>query len=386
MPGFMPPRRLLFLVTEDWYFVSHRLPMARAAQAAGFEVHVVTRVDRHGRQIEAEGFHLHPLQWRRGSANPIGFLLALYRIRSLYRRLDPDIVHHVAMQPSIMGSLAALGLPPARLNAMAGFGFAFTSKTLRARLVRTVLSALIRRLFNRHGSMLLVQNPDDRADAIALGLDASRIALIPGSGVDVEAFTPLPEPDEPITAAYVGRLLADKGLDALLAAHELLQKRGLSIRLLLAGEPDPANPASIPRSALEAWKRRPGVSVLGHVADIRTVWAKAHIAVLPSRREGLPMSLLEAAACGRPLVATDVPGCREIARDGINAILVPVDDPRALADGIERLATDRALRAHYGARSRQLVEAEFASTLIGREIVALYRQLLDSSPNENLPR
>lgn len=386
MPGFMPSRRLIFLVTEDWYFVSHRLPMARAAQAAGFEVHVVTRVDRHGGQIEAEGFHLHPLEWRRGSANPVGFLLGVYRIRSLYKKLAPDIVHHVAMQPSIMGSLAALGLSPARLNAVAGFGFAFTSKTLQARLVRTVLSVLMRNLFNRPGSMLLVQNPDDRADAVALGVDANRIALIPGSGVDVDALTPLPEPDGPITAAYVGRLLADKGLDALLAAHELLQHRGLPIRLLLAGEPDPANPASIPRSTMDAWKRRTGISVLGHVSDIRTVWADAHIAVLPSRREGLPMSLLEAASCGRPIVATDVPGCREIARDGVNAILVPVDDPVALAEGIARLASDPELRRRYGIQSRKLAETEFASALVGRAIVALYRQLIGSSPNENLPR
>src|SRR5581483_9354149 len=125
----MPPPRLLYLVTEDWYFMSHRLPMARAARAAGFEVHVATRVDRHGPQIEAEGFRLHPLTWRRGSINPLGFALALWRIRRFYKELGPDIVHHVAMQPSIMGSLAALGLPPARINAIAGFGFAFTSQT-----------------------------------------------------------------------------------------------------------------------------------------------------------------------------------------------------------------------------------------------------------------
>jgi len=370
--------RLLFLVTEDWYFVSHRLPMARAAQAAGFEVHVVTRVDRHGPQIEAEGFHLHPLSWRRGSANPAGFLLAIYRIRALYKELAPDIVHHVAMQPSIMGSLAALGLPLARLNAVAGFGFAFTSKTLRARLVRTALSRLIRGLFNRPGSILLVQNVDDRADAIGLGLDPDRIALIPGSGVDVDQLAPLPEPDGPVTVAFVGRLLADKGLHTLMAAHELLLRRGRPIRLLLAGEPDPANPASIPPATIDAWRQRSDVVVLGHVPDIRTVWAAAHIAVLPSRREGLPKSLLEAAACGRPLVATNVTGCREIARDGINAILVPVDDAAALADAIDRLAGDPELRRRYGAQSRRLAETEFSSARIGREIVALYQRLLGS--------
>ncbi len=370
--------RILFLVTEDWYFVSHRLPMARAAREAGFEVHVATRVDRHGFQIEAEGFHLHPLRWRRGSANPLGFLLAVHHIRTLYRLVQPELVHHVALQPSIMGSLAALGLPIVRLNAVAGFGFAFTSKTLRARLVRAALSGLMRGLFNRPLSVVLVQNPDDRAAAAALGLDADRIALIPGSGVEVDQLTLLPEPDGPMTAAYVGRLLADKGLHALMAAHELLIQRGRPIRLLLAGEPDPANPASIPPATVEKWGNQPGIGVLGYVADIRTVWAAAHIAVLPSRREGLPKSLLEAAACGRPLVATDVPGCREIARQGVNAILVPVDDAAALADAIDRLAGDPDLRRRYGAESRRLVESEFSSARIGGDIVALYRRLLQA--------
>jgi glycosyltransferase involved in cell wall biosynthesis len=370
------PTRLLFLVTEDWYFVSHRLPMARAAREAGFEVHVATRADRHGPAIEAEGFHLHPLNWRRGSANPLGFLVAIHHIRSLYRRLTPSLVHHVAMQPSIMGSLAALGLPMQTLNAVAGLGFAFTSDTVKARLVGTALKVLIRGLFNRPNSTVLVQNPDDRAAVAALGIAADKIVLIPGSGVDVDHLTPLPEPEGPATAAFVGRFLQDKGLRPLLEACSILAARGRPIRLLLAGEPDPANPASIPQTTIEAWKRQPGVTVLGYVADIRTVWSAAHIAVLPSRREGLPKSLLEAAACGRPLVATDVPGCREIAREGVNAILVPPDDAPALADAIDRLASDPELRRRYGAASRWLVEAEYSDSRVGRDIVALYRSLL----------
>jgi glycosyltransferase involved in cell wall biosynthesis len=377
----MPSPRILFLVTEDHYFVSHRLPMARAAREAGFEVHVATRVNRHGPQIEAEGFHLHPLDWRRGSLNPFGFLLAVRQIRKLYQRVAPDLVHHVALQPCIIGSLAATGLPLAQLNAVAGLGFAFTSKTLKARAIGMVLSGLMRGLFNRAGAAVLVQNPDDQAAVAALGLDAGKIAVIPGSGVDVDTFTPLAEPDGPITVAFVGRLLADKGLHALIAAHELLLQRQRPIRLLLAGEPDPANPASIPPATIAKWKALPGISLLGYVADIRTVWAAAHIAVLPSRREGLPKSLLEAAACGRPIVATDVPGCREIARSGVNAIVVPVDDAPALADAIDRLSGDPQLRGLYGAEGRWLVETEFSSARIGRDIVALYRKLLEKPNN-----
>ena len=175
---------------------------------------------------------------------------------------------------------------------------------------------------------------------------------------------------------FAGRLLGDKGVRALVAAHEILTRRGARTRLLLAGQRDPANPASIAAAEVDAWKRREGIEVLGHVSDIRKVWAAAHIAVLPSRREGLPKSLLEAAACGRPLVATDVPGCREIARAGVNALLVPVDDAAALADAIEQLARDPQLRKTLGQAGRLIVEHEFSDARIGRETVALYDRLL----------
>jgi glycosyltransferase involved in cell wall biosynthesis len=179
-----------------------------------------------------------------------------------------------------------------------------------------------------------------------------------------------------MTMAYAGRLLDDKGVRTLIAAQAALAARGTPVRLLIAGEADPANPASIPAAEIEGWRRQPGVEVLGHVSDIGSLWAKAHIAVLPSRREGLPKSLLEAAACGRPLIATDVPGCRQIARNGENALLVPPDDPRALADAIGRLAEDANMLRSFGAASRELVEREFATERIGPQIVALYRTLL----------
>jgi glycosyltransferase involved in cell wall biosynthesis len=190
-------------------------------------------------------------------------------------------------------------------------------------------------------------------------------------------LTPRPEPEGPVTIAFVGRLVASKGLRTLIAAHERLCQRGRDIRLLIAGQPDPANPTSIPPREIESWSRRPNVTHLGFVEDIGALWAGAHIAVLPSHREGMPLSLLEAAACGRPLVATDVPGCRDIARPGINALLVPLDDAEALANAIEHLALDRELRRKFGKASRELVESQFSSRRIGRDLVRLYRRLLD---------
>lgn len=369
-------QKILYLVSEDWYFMSHRLPMARAAKAAGFDVHVATRVDRDGDRIRAEGFELHPVAWRRGSLNPFTLLGIVREVRSLYRRLKPDLVHHVALVPSVLGSLAALGLPMARLNAFAGLGFAFTSNTAKARAIRAVAAPLMRWLLDRPATAVLVQNPDDRDAVRRLGVAGEHIALIPGSGIDVDELKPLPEPEGLFTAGFVGRLLDDKGVRPLVRAHELLAERGVAVRLLLAGTPDPSNPASIPESVIDGWRHRQNLVVMGYVGDVASVWAAAHVGVLPSRREGLPKSLLEAAACGRALIATDVPGCREIARQGVNALLVPVDDPNALANAIETLMKDDALRQRFALESRRIAVEEFSSARIGAEIVALYRKLL----------
>ena len=367
---------LLYLVTEDWYFLSHRIPMALAAQRAGYEVHVATHVVDGGDRIKALGFRLHPLAWRRGSLNPLDLFAIIREVRALYQRLSPDLVHHVALQPSVIGSFAAIGLPITQLNAFAGLGSTFSSQSLKSRIVRPVFTALLRWILNRRRSAALVQNGDDRDAIVAAGVDAGRVFLIPGSGVDVDVLKPMPEPQGDVTIAFVGRLLEDKGLRTLMAAHDLLMQRGLAVRLLIAGQADPANPASIPDAEIQSWARRPNVTLLGHVADVRQVWAAAHIAELPSRREGLPKSLLEAAACGRPMIASDVPGCREIVRNGVNGLLVPPDDPEALAAAIEQLASDSALRRLYGEAGRQLVETAFSSDRIGRQTVALYDGLL----------
>jgi glycosyltransferase involved in cell wall biosynthesis len=378
-------RKILYLVSEDWYFVSHRLPMARAARRAGYEVHVATRVEKCGDKITREGFVLHPIHWRRGSVNPVRLLAAVLETRRTYRQVKPDLVHHVAAVPAVIGSLAALRLPMVRLNALAGLGFAFTSDTTKARAVRPFARLLLGWLLKRPKTAVLVQNPDDYAVVVALGLRKESIVLIPGSGVDTDELVPLPEPAGPFTIAFVGRLLDDKGVHPLVRAHKLLSARGSVIQTLLAGEPDPLNPASIPAHVLEEWRDIANFRLLGHVGDVRTVWAQAHAAVLPSRREGLPKSLLEAAACGRPLIATDVPGCREIARDGVNALLVPPDNSEALAKAIETLMNDRDLRTRLGKASRQIAVDEYSSLRIGNEITALYSRLLGGTLSSKLP-
>jgi glycosyltransferase involved in cell wall biosynthesis len=235
-------------------------------------------------------------------------------------------------------------------------------------------------LLNRKSSFVLVQNPDDRTTLLDLRIKPTRMTLIPGSGVDTDTLQPLPEPEGAITFGFAGRLLVDKGIRALVAAHNILRGKGHEFNLLIAGSPDPANPTSIARSEIEQWNRSPGVTWLGHVDDIVSFWRSCHVAVLPSHREGLPVSLLEAAACGKPLIATDAPGCREIVREDQTGLLVPIEDPVALAEAIRRLAQSAGLRARYGAAARQLVVDKLSAKIIGSSIVELYDHLTLQGP------
>lgn len=383
----MPAPKLLFLVTEDWYFCSHRLPVARAARDAGFDVVVATRVRAHGERIVAEGFALRPLAWKRLGDGVFGHLRALRDIVRLYRAEKPDILYHVALKPVLFGGLAAwLALPPraapATLSAVMGLGIGFGSAAVRWR--KRALGWALR--FAAAGGSVIVQNPEDR-DAIArLGADPARIALIGGSGVDTAHFISLPEPTGQgmtvgvtggITVALVGRMLRSKGVLDAVAAVRRLRAAGEVVDLLLAGAPDPDSSDSLSEAELTELAREPGIEWLGHVADVRTVWARAAIALLPSSYgEGVPKALLEAAACARPIVASDMPGCREVVVPGETGLLTPAHDVGKLAAAIRALAGDSALRRRMGEAGRARIVAGFAEAVIAEQTLALCRAAL----------
>ena len=371
----MTSPRLLFLVTDDRYFISHRLPMARAAKAAGYEVHVATHISRFEDAIKAEGFVLHELSWEKAGQTPFTLARDVLIIRRLYRSVRPDIINHVALKPVILGMLAAFGLGMAKVNIITGLGSGFIGRDWKGRILKSVLVAALRTLLNSKRTVSVVQNSDDRETLISIGINPETVNLILGSGIDIDNTEPLAEPSGPITVGITSRMLNDKGIRPLVTAQSMLQARGLDIRLLLAGEPDPTNRSTLSEAEMKAFAAMPGIEWLGHIDDVKTVWERAHIAALPSRREGLPKSLLEAAAFGRPIIATNVPGCREVARHGENALLVPVDDAAALAHAIETLANDRELRARFGANGRRAVENCFSSAAIGSQIVEIYTKL-----------
>ena len=375
MDGQRP--KLLFLVTEDWYFCSHRLPLACAARDAGFEVSVATRVRSHGGQITAAGLRLIPLGLQRSSRNPLRELAAINEIARIYRRIAPDIVHHVAMKPVLYGSVAAkLAGVPIVVNALAGMGYVFTSHKLSARLLRPFITLSLRFLL-KNGRVIL-QNPDDRAALIKAGvLKPEQVTLIRGSGVDTTLFQFTPEPDgtRPLVV-LPARMLWDKGVGEFVAAAGALKQDGVEARFVLAGERDPDNPADIPLEQLQAWHESGNVEWLGKQENMLALLAQANIVCLPSYREGLPKALLEAASCGRAIVATNVPGCREAVRHHENGLLVPARDATALAAALRLLIENPALRRQFGLRGREMAEQEFSIEKITTETLALYRKLL----------
>jgi glycosyltransferase involved in cell wall biosynthesis len=298
------------------------------------------------------------------------------------RRQKPDILHCVAMKPVLYGNLAArLCGPAATVSALAGMGYAFTAASLKVRLLRGLLSALLRRLLRPAGHRLIVQNDDDRALLLSIGAALpGQITVIAGSGVDLAALTPLPPPLPAVTGrvvfALVARMLADKGIGEAVAAIRRLRDGGVDGWLWLVGAPDPHNPSSIDEPQLRAWAVQDGVRWLGHQSDILAIWREADVALLPSYREGMPKSLLEAAACGRPIITTDVVGCRQVIEDGVEGFIVPARQSEGLAAAMRRLALDAGLRQRMGAAARRRAERLFGEEAVVAAHLAIYRGLL----------
>ena len=374
-----PPPTLLFLVTEDWYFVSHRLELARAAVAAGYRVVVACRVQAHGEELRAAGCMVRSLSWRRSGNSPLDHLRAWREVVRVYREERPDLVHHVALKPVVFGGFAArwTGIPCV-VSAVAGLGFVFTSRSPRARLLRPALRRLLGMVLRGEKHRVIVQNQDDR-DAVVLGglVPAESVVVIRGAGVPTDIFHPAERPAGLPIVVLVARLLWDKGVGEFVQAAAALKSRGIGAHFRLIGSPDPDNPAAIPQWQLEAWQATGVVECMGQRDDVPELLRKAAVFCLPTRYgEGVPRSLLEAAATGLALVATDAPGCREVVRHRETGLLVPPGDQRALEAALTELLEDAGLRARLGAAARALVEREFALPRVIAETLAVYRGLL----------
>lgn len=373
--------KLLFLVTEDWFFWSHRLAVARAAQQNGYEVIVATRVHSRAEQIREEGFRLIPLRLSRESYSPLNELRAIHQVRQIYASEKPDIVYHVALKPILYGSLGVLGRNHIRaINALTGLGYLAASSTRKARFLRLLIWNFFRIFLNKPHQRVLVENPDDKQLLIEkLNVPPERIALIRGSGVDLARFQPSAEPSGTPVVLLASRMLWIKGIREFVEAAKMLRSKGIRARFVLAGDTDLSSPTCVPRKQLLEWQSSEAVEWWGYQPDMPRIFEQANLVCLPSHGgEGVPTVLMEAAASGRPIVTTDVPGCRDIVRQGINGTLVPPRNVAALAKAIEDLIKDPGMRLQMASRGREIAANEFSEEVVVHETLALYRELLRS--------
>ena len=371
-------KTLIFIVTEDWFFASHFLPMLRAAREAGFQPAVICRVRAHRAAIEAEGARVIAFEADRGRRELGQAFATITGLARILREEQPAIVHLIALWPIMLGGIAArLAGVKRRVYAVTGLGFLGASNSVAARASRLAARFLLRGPLDGRTARFLLENPDD---ARLLGFAADkdgRVVIIGGAGVDPDHYAPSPMPAlPPLKIAIVARMLWSKGIDIAVEAVRRARAEGAAVELSLYGEPDATNPKAFSRETLEAWSREPGIAWHGRTSDAAAVWRAHQICCLPSRGgEGLPRTLLEGASCGRAILTSDVPGCRALVRDGIEGILVPPNDAEALARALVALASDAERVERLGKAARRRVLAGFTERHVIDLVAALYREI-----------
>ena len=371
--------KLLLSANTDWYLYNFRLSLAEAARQQGFEVVLVSPAGKYVGELEKRGFCWQGWNLQRQSVNPFIELRSLLHIAMLYRRQQPDLVHHHTAKSVLYGSLAArLSGVGGVVNSITGRGYIYQTESFKARLLRRIVEPLYHLVFTYPRSAAIFENNDDRVYFIKRGLaPEERTWLIPGVGVDPERFAPAPEPAGSPVILLAGRLLWDKGVGVLVEAARRLRKR-TAARVVLVGEPDLGNPSAVAADMLAQWQEEGVVEWWGWRSDMPSVYNQCHVVALPTAYgEGVPTALLEAAACGKPLVASDIPGCRAVVHEGVTGFLVPPNDPQALAEALERLALDAQLRSRMGSAARQLVLDQFTHERINAATLEVYRRILN---------
>jgi glycosyltransferase involved in cell wall biosynthesis len=371
-------RTILFFVNDVAFFISHRLPLARHAVRNGWHVHVAGPASAASERLLQEGVTYHSVSLNRKSLSLSFEIQTFVETYSLFRSIKPDVLHNVTIKPVIYGGLVAryLGIPCV-INAITGLGFAFLAEGLKWDILRGMIRTAYRCAMNHANSLTIFQNPDDQDEFVKGELvSPARALLIKGSGVDMNAFFPSPEPILPHVVVAAARMLYDKGIEEFVEAARILKKKGFKARFVLVGEPDPGNLSSIPTEKLAAWHEQGDIEWWGRQDNMPQVFARSHIVCLPSYREGTPKVLIEAAASGRPIVASDVPGCREVVKHGENGLLVPVKNAAELAKAVLVLLKNPALRQKMGKKGRAMVENELSEEVVVRSTFRAYDTLL----------
>lgn len=370
-------RKILLTANSGEGHFLRRLPLLNRLRDEGYEVVLVTPPDEYVSKLVDKGYPWAEWRLRRGSLSPLSEFRALIDLGRIYRREAPDAVHHFTIKPIVYGTASALALGiPAVFNTFTGVGFPFLDN-LASRLCRPFLQPLLRLLLRRQRVTTIFHNEKDRRILIERRVVSSRRAPVTyGVGVDVRTYRPpdeRPEAVEPVIL-MASRLLWDKGVGEYVEAAQLLAGRGVRARFLFAGDRDPGSRLCIPPAVIREWAAMSPVQFIGHRSDMPDLLRRVDVAILPSYHEGLPRFLLEAAASGLPLVASDVSGCLSVVEDGVNGLVVPARDSYTLASAIETLARDAALRNRMGRASRALVLERFSEEVVVPAHLRVYEE------------
>lgn len=370
-------KRILFVCNVDWFFVSHRLPIAIAAHNAGFDVHIACQLTNKKEELERYGFTVHKIPLDRSGTSVINELQTIFSIFRLVKKVSPLLMHVITIKPVLYAGIVARVLGISKVASISGLGFVFIAEGMKSRLLRAFVSALYRFSLNNKKTRVIFQNTTDRDLFTSQSITTEEQTLIiRGSGVDLDTYEVADEPEGSPVVILLARLLIDKGVHEFVQAASILKSKGVNCRMVLAGDTD-ENPKSVSKTQIHEWVSKGLVEYWGYTSDVNKTYAESHIAVLPSYREGLPKSLIEAAACGRAVITTDVPGCRDAITPNETGLLVPVKSTVELADAIERLCMDEKLRRTYGMAGRQLAERAFNIQSVILTHLSVYEDLLD---------
>ncbi len=363
---------LLYVVAKAEYFLSHRLALAQSAKGAGFKVAVATTSFSKGDYAKLHGLTDFSVRFKRGGLNPWIELKTILDLVKIFKSFKPKLVHNVGLKPALYGAVIArlFGLPS--VNAINGFGYVFTSSQLKARILKPLIRLALRFSLNHQSVWVIVQNTADYHDCLAL-LPKCNLQLIAGSGVDIETFYPEFH-DGVFTFTLVARMLWSKGVGEFVAAAQAFRAKNPNqkVRFLLVGSPDVENPESIPVAILQKWASERVIEWRAHTDDIQAIYAQTNVAVLPSYREGMPKSLLEAMACGLPIITTNARGCDDLVADTVSGLKIPVRDAAALSAAMQKCYLDPGLCHDMGAQGRVNVENLYCSNTINREVIGVY--------------
>ncbi len=373
-------RKILLAANTDWYLYNFRLSLAKYMREKGYEIVLVSPSGRFVPKLQQEGFKW--IEWGVGRQTlaPWTEVQAISKLVGIYSRERPDLVHNFTVKPVLYGSFAArLAGVSGIVSSVTGLGYVFLRQEAKPRSIRQVVKTLYRLAFSPNRSAVIFENETDRQYFIREGLvPAERTCLIAGVGIDTDHFTLLPEPQGLPVIVLPARMLWDKGVGVLVEAARILHAKA-QVRVALVGEPDMGNPAAVEQAVLKSWSEEGVIEWWGWQEDMREVYKQSHIVTLPSLGEGVPTALLEAAACGRPIVATDVAGCRDVVVHGRNGLLVPINDPPALSEAFERLILDPELRARMGEAGRQIVLEKYTSSRVNAATLEVYDELLQAN-------